>query len=85
MVSVEVFGVQVVATKVEDPQLEPMLFIARNCIGYVVPLLKPVIVNGLVVIAGDGITQVLPLSNEYSYPVMAEYPLSVGAVKATVA
>ena len=29
------------------------------------PVVKPVIVNGLVVTAGEGVTQVLPLSMEY--------------------
>jgi hypothetical protein len=51
---------------VKEPQPVPALFIARNCIGYVVKLLKPVIVKGLVVTAGDGVTQVVPLSIEYS-------------------
>ena len=49
-----------------EPQPEPALFTARNCTGYVVPPVKPFIVKGLVVTAGDGVTQVLLLSMEYS-------------------
>ena len=49
-----------------EPQLAPALFTARNCILYVVSLVKPAIVNGLVVTAGEGVTHVVPLFIEYS-------------------
>jgi hypothetical protein len=56
---------KVVVLNIADAQLEPTLFTARNFIGYIVELESPLIVNGLVVTAGEGVTQVLPLSMEY--------------------
>ena len=56
----------VVVLTVSEAQLEPALFTARSRKGYVVPPVKPVIVKGLVVTAGEGVCQLLPLSMEYS-------------------
>jgi hypothetical protein len=58
-------GVNVVVFTAAEEQPNPWVFTARSLTGYVVPLVKPVIVNGLVVADGEGVTQVLPLSMEY--------------------
>ena len=58
--------VNVVVFTASEEQPNPWVFTARSLIGYVVPLAKPVIINGLVVTAGEGVTQVMPLSMEYS-------------------
>ena len=55
-----------VVLTVAEAQLEPSLFTARNCIGYRVPSVRPLMVNGLVVADGERVTQLLPLSIEYS-------------------
>jgi hypothetical protein len=57
-------GVKLAATEV-DPL--PEAFTARILIEYAVQLVKPLlIIIGLVVIAGEGVTQFVPPSVEYS-------------------
>ena len=68
MVSVDEVGVHapVVTLTVPDGQLLPSVFTARNRIGYVVAEVNPVMISGLEVTAGEGVTQELPPFNEYS-------------------
>ena len=62
---------------------DPALFTALNFTLYDVPFVSPAeIVNGEVVTAGLGVTQLLPLSIEYSKLVIDAPPLFAGAVKA---
>jgi hypothetical protein len=57
-------GIELTATEAEPL---PEAFTARIFIGYVLQLVKPLLmIIGLSVTAGEGVTQVAPLSVEYS-------------------
>ena len=59
-------GTVVVVFIMSDTQPEPALFTARKRIEYAVPGESPLILIGLVVTGVEGVTQLVPLSDEYS-------------------
>ena len=56
----------VVVLVVAEAQPEPWVFTARSCTGYAVRGVSPVIKSGLLVAAGERVTQLLPPLMEYS-------------------